>query len=282
MNSVPNNPANRGESSGFVFREQMVRKRRFSFFPEVSVEVAAAGTSVTVYHPLRTIATQLSAGYAVQLKFGALYRGFWASACGAHQLFLMAAFERHLTQFLFRNNEEPTVYQRMLIGATAGVLTTPTVTPFDMAAVQKQLKRTFVPKDFTQLFRGIVPLAFRQAGLGAGMFILPQLMAEKLHAMSPSTAENHPKIVKLSTGFAAGCVTVTATQLFEFARLMMQEDVRKEKYPTTLSAFKAMPNQFFSVRGLKMYGVRLSVVAAATMAMNASREFFTNCFKGKD
>lgn len=274
MNPVQKNSTQPSGSVGFAYRKQKKRDRR-SFFSHTLAEIAAATTSVAAYHPLRTVATQLSAGTPLQWKLSVLYRGFLGSALGAHQLFLMSALERQLSSLFFRRrDEQPAVWQQFLSGAAAGLLTAPTVTPLDMVVVQRQLNRKFALFEPSKLYRGFWPVAFRQAGLGAGMFILPNLMTHKFRERFPDQAAKHEKKVKIVMGFLGGFFTATATQFFEVARLRMQEDIGREKYPTTWSAFKSVPQQLFSARGIKMYGARLSVVAVATVVMNNSREFF--------
>lgn len=273
MNRIPSNEGRTNEA--FVFKNPDHQPvKRFQFLNNLFVEMGAAGTSVTAYHPLRTITTVLANGDKVKWRFPALYKGYFASALGAHQLFLMAEFERRLKDFYTQNHEHLSLFERTVIGAIAGVLTAPTVTPCDMWMMQKQLNQPRPQHVFT-LFRGFVPMAFRQAGLGAGMFILPSIIAENLHQAFPRQAEKHERVFKMGVGFFAGCVTATATQAFEMARILMQSDAKRQKYKTTWSACRDVPGQMIAPRGLKIYLTRLSVIGVATVVMFNTREMYS-------
>lgn len=282
MNTFPETPREPAGSWGLTYRKQNQRERTPLSFLNSAVEMAAAFTSVTAYHPFRTVATRLAAGAPVEWQPRGLYRGFLASALGAHQFALTADMYHRFRQSAFlQGGDEPTALQKFMMGGFAGLLTTPTVTPLDMVAVQRQLNQTFDRRCLTLFYRGLVPTVLRQAGVGAGMVVLPELLADKVNKSFPSYATDHSQLVKVTTAASAGCLSSLATQFFETARLLMQADVTKQKYPTSWTAFKAVPEQLLSQRGAKMTSARLAVVTVATVAMDQSRAFYSRLFKGE-
>lgn len=274
MNSTSNATGKVNET--FAFKPPVNNKpaHQFNFYKSFFVEMAAAGTAVTAYHPLRTVSTHLLKGDKVVLT--SLYKGFFASLLGGHQLFLMGYFERRLKNRFFQNHNEPSIAQRTVMGAIAGLLTAPTVTPCDMWMMQRQLNQQR-PAQVCTFYRGFFAVAYRQMGLGAGMFVLPEIVAEKLKQSFPEKVEKHERCFKMGISLAAGCFTATVTQGFEVARMLMQTDAQSQKYKTTWSALKEVPNQIFTPRGFKIYLARLSVIAVATVVMFNIRENFSEC-----
>ena len=282
MNTFPETPREPTGSWGLTYRKQNQRERMPFSFLSSAIEMAAAFTSVTAYHPFRTVATRLAAGAPVEWQPRGLYRGFVASALGAHQFALTADMYRRLRQSAFHEaGDEPTALQKFMMAGFAGLMTTPTVTPLDMVVVQRQLNQTFDRRCLTLYYRGLVPTALRQVGVGAGMVVLPELLADEVNTSFPSYAAAHSQLVKVTTAASAGCLSALATQFFETARLLMQADVTKQKYHTSWKTFKAVPEQLFSQRGAQMTSVRLVVVVVATVAMNQSRTFYSRLFKGE-
>lgn len=274
MNSTSNATGKANER--FAFKPPVNNKPapKFNFYKSFFVEMAAAGTAVTAYHPLRTISTHLSKGDKV--VFSSLYKGFFGSVLGGHQLFLMGYFEKKLKHVFFQNHEEPSLVHRTAIGALAGLLTAPTVTPCDMWMMQRQLNQPR-PAHVCTFYRGFFAVAYRQIGLGAGMFVLPQIVAEKLKQSFPENVEKHERSFKMGISLVAGGFTATVTQGFEVARMLMQSDAQRQKYKTTWSALKEVPKQMFTSRGFKIYLTRLSVIAVATVVMFNTREKFSEC-----
>lgn len=246
-------------------------------FKKAAIEFLSAGSSVTAYHPFKTIGQQIFKGINLNLTPKALYQGFLGSALAAHQLFLMGTLDVFLKDIF--NIKDPSQFQKMGMGALAGALTTFTVTPCEMMAIQKQNK---APIFFNTLFRGGVPLFFRQAGLGAGMLTCPSLVYEGCMNLFPEFTKEHEKSVKISSGLSVGAMTSAMTQIFEQARVMMQNDPLGETYKGAKDALQKAPAQMLSTKGAHMFAIRLATVAIATLVLSAARETYPKFIFNKE
>jgi hypothetical protein len=256
-----------------------VTKREDSFpqatLKKAAIEFLAAGSSVTAYHPFKNIGQQIFKGIDLNLTPKALYRGFLGSALAAHQLFLMGTLDGFLQEIF--HIKDPSQCQKIGIGALAGALTTFTVTPCEMMAIQKQNKD---PLLLNTLFRGGVPLFFRQTGLGAGMLTGPSALYERCKTLFPEFTQEHEKSVKIGSSLSVGAAAAAMTQIFEQARVMMQNDPLGETYKDAKTALQKAPDQMLSTRGRHMFAIRLATVAIATLVLSAARETYPILWDG--
>lgn len=246
-----------------------------SAFKKAAVEFLAAGSSVTAYHPFKTIGQQIFKGINLDLSVKALYRGFLGSALAAHQLFFMGT----LNAFLKEVFENPSQFQKMGLAALAGALTTFTVTPCEMLTIQKQNQ---LPLLINTLMRGSVPLFYRQTGLGIGMLECPNLMKEKFKSLFPNFAKKHEKSIKVVSCLTAGGITAAITQIFEQARIMMQNDPHGEKYKNATTALQKAPSEMCSSKGKNMFAIRLATLVIATLVLNAAKETYPKMIFNKE
>lgn len=246
-----------------------------SAFNKAITEFLSAGTSVTAYHPFKTMGQQIFKGSNLDLSPTTLYRGFSGSALGAHQLFLMGA----LYGFLKEHFENPSPFQKMGLGGLAGALTTFTVTPCEMMSIQKQNQ---MPLLINTLSRGWQALLGRQVGLGIGMLECPGLLQEKFKALFPNFAKEHAWTVKVGCSLTVGAVTAAMTQIFEQARIMMQNDPRGEKYKDAMAALQKAPLEMMSSKGTSLFAIRLATLAVATLAFSIARETYPKMIFNKE
>lgn len=244
-----------------IYREDTPTQKTFK---KAATEFLAAGSSVFAYHPFKTIGQQIFTGINLNLTPKALYRGFLGSALAAHQLFLMGTLEGFLKEIFQAENTTP--FQKMGLGALAGTLTTFTVTPCEMMTIQKQNKK---PIHFNTLFRGGVPIFFRQAGLGAGMLACPSLMQEKGRTLFPNE-----KMLKIGSCLIAGALSAAMTQVFDQARIMMQNDPHGSEYHNAKTALKRAPKEMLTSKGKCLFALRLATVAVATLVLSTAREAY--------
>lgn len=241
---------------------------------KAAAEFLAAVSSVTAYHPFRSIGQQIFQGTAVNVTPKALYRGFIWGALSAHQLFLMGSIEGLMRDIFFKKDEVPSFTKKLALGAIAGAFSTITVTPCEMLTVLRQ--RGVKENRYTLkiLYRGTGPLFYRQSGLGAGMLVCPSLVYKQFQDSFPSITEQHARAVKLGTSFLVGASTATLTQVFEQARMMMQNDPEGAVYKNTKMALQKAPALMISGNGYKLFAIRLTTIAIATIVLSTAREIY--------
>lgn len=235
---------------------------------QVLVQASAAATSAFVYHPMRTVATQLCTRQPIQYNCRVLYRGFRPSIIGAHQLMIMGSAMKFLEQE--RNSSTiPQIAQGILAGAASA----PSTTPCEARTVYDQLN--IQPKmGMNTFFRGFTMVCLRQMGLGVGMFIIPGIVAKKGREVFPSFTDQHDHITKIASSCIGGHAAVVITHVPEVARTLMQADPDGINYPTARAAVRAALRQIPTPRGGLMFFVRLNIVGVAAVVMNGTREIY--------
>lgn len=240
----------------------------------IFVELASTVTAVVAYQPLRTVAISLVTQTEIKLKPSILYRGFSFNLLCAHQLFVMGTINKFLNASL-ATGDNNSMLQKVFIAAISGGFTTLSTTPLEFMMLQKQLKNSQFNFMSRACYRGIAPMGIRQMGLGVGMFVLPEMIAEQARQFVPEFCESHQKIERAISGFSGGVIASTVTQLPEVARTLMQADIHSEKYPSNSKAFKAAWQQIHTKNGIRAYFARLAVLAVATAVLTASREGYS-------
>lgn len=243
-------------------------------YKKAATEFLAAGSSVTAYHPFRSIGQQIFQGTTMDFTPKALYRGFIWGSFSAHQLFLMGTIESVLKDIFCNKNEPPSFAKNLSLGAIAGAFTTITVTPCEMLTVFRQRGVKGIPYNLKTLYRGAGPLFFRQSGLGAGMLVCPSLVYKQIQQLYPSIEERHERAVKLCSSFFVGAITAATTQVFEQARMMMQNDPEGAVYKNTGMALQKAPSQMLSGNGPSLFAIRLTTLAIATIVLSTARETY--------
>ena len=243
-------------------------------YKKAATEFLAAGSSVTAYHPFRSIGQQIFQGGTIDLTPRALYRGFTWGSLSAHQLFLMGTIEGLFRDIFYKKNEPPSFAKKITLGALAGACTTITVTPCEMLTILRQRGASNHSYHLKTLYRGIGPLLFRQSGLGAGMLVCPSLVYRQFKASFPLITDRHAKAVKLGSSFFVGAITAALTQVFEQARMMMQNDPDGAVYKNTKMAFEKAPSLMISKNGRSLFAIRLMTMAVATIVLSSARETY--------
>lgn len=235
-------------------------------YKKAATEFLAAGSSVTAYYPFKSVGQQIFLGTAKDFRPQVLYRGYMWGAIGAHQLFLMGSIQVLLKDFFCKTNESISFAKDLGLGAIAGAFTTITVTPCEKLMIN--------PNSFKALFRGTVPVLFRQSGLGAGMLVCPSVVFQQFKTLFPCFTDKNEKAIKLSSSFVVGAITAAVTQVFEQARMMMQNDPEGAVYKNAKVALQQAPSQMVSKRGRSLFAIRLVVIAVATIVLSAAREAY--------
>ena len=235
---------------------------------QVLVQMAAAMTSVLVYHPMRTVATQLCTRAPIQYSCRALYRGFRPSIIGAHQLMIMGSAMKFLEQ-----ERHTSAIPQIVQGILAGAVSAPLATPCEALTVYGQLNIQS-KRGVSTLFRGFTMISLRQMGLGIGMFIIPGIVAKKGHEAFPSFTDQHDQVTKIASSCIGGYAAVIITHVPEVARTLMQADPNGIKYPTARAAMQIALQEIPTPRGRKMFFVRLNIIGVAAVVMNSSREIY--------
>lgn len=255
----------------------------------IIVEGASTVTAVILYHPARSISVQLLERIVdvskkikpIDFYPRSLYKGFAFGTLGAHQLFLIGYFGHLFTKSCSKQHTEFSFFENILIGAAAGFLTTGTVTPFEVLTLRKQQNHT-IPYPLSAFYRGVIPQALRQIGLGIGILALPTFFTNKAQEFAPEFYGKHSRVVKICNGFLAGALAAAITQIPEIARQLLQMDPFAKKYPTTQSAFNAALKILPQAAGKQQFGIRIGVLAIATAATNTGRETYSKYFFNKE
>lgn len=186
----------------------------------------------------------------------------------------MGIIEGLMRDIFYKKNEVPSFSKKLALGAIAGAISTISVTPCEMLTVLRQ--RGVIENRYTlkTLYRGTGPLFFRQSGLGAGMLVCPSLVYKQFQAIFPSITEQHARAVKLGTSFLVGATTAALTQVFEQARMMMQNDPEGAVYKNTKMALQKAPSLMISGNGPSLFAIRLMIIAIATIVLSTARETY--------
>ena len=185
----------------------------------------------------------------------------------------MGTIEGALKDIFLKKNESPPLATRLGIGAISGALTTFTVTPCEMLTVLRQRGIQETPSVKT-LYRGIGPVLLRQSGLGAGMLVCPSIVFNQCQKLYPTSDKNQTYAMKLSSSFFVGATISSLTQVFEQARMMMQNDLEGTVYKNTKVALQKAPAEMLSERGLSLFAIRLTTIAIATIVLSPAREAY--------
>lgn len=255
----------------------------------IMVEGASTVTAVTLYHPVRSISVQLlnrivdvaKKNKPINFHPRILYKGFMYGTLGAHQLFLIGYFGHLLRKSCSKHHTEISFFENILIGAASGFITTGTITPFEVLTIRKQQDHT-IRYPLSAFYRGVIPQALRQIGLGIGILALPTFFANKAQEFAPEFYGKHPRTVKICSGFLAGIITAAITQIPEIARQLLQMDPSGKKYPTTQSAFNVALKILRQPAGKQQFGIRIGVLAIATAATHTGRETYSKYFFTKE
>lgn len=250
-----------------------------TLYTQAWIEGASAATSVTAYHPFRTLLVQGVTNSKINLNPKTLYRGFTSGLASSHQLFLMGYIHNFL-KTKWSANRELTSSENMAIGACAGLGSAPTVCPFELYTTRQQLEKDCPNLTDRKIFRGFTLMALRQMGLGACMFSLPPILNARCLSYFPSVCRDHEKGVKIGASFISGAMGALLTQIPETGRILMQRDLHGEQYQRSVDAIKVAARDFTNNKGFKMMGLRLIIVGIATSVMNQGREFYTKIAKG--
>jgi Mitochondrial carrier protein len=269
-------------------------KEEWDFFKTVfeksCVNTMAGMNAVTCYQPFRAWATQLMRHQPVSFKIQDMYKGFFPQLMTSHQLVIMGMADAMIARYVFgKENKDMNRWESFIKASFAGMLSAPSVTPFEMMNVQMQTnpgstfrmvwERVMNSQDKTVKYKGFTPTLMRNWGVGVGMFFVPEQFKKMVGPyVSKEWMEEHPVTWSVVSNIFGGIFGTAVTQVPDMARVKMQSD-KENKYPTARSAFEASAKEVFKPGPMKAFLCRMGVVGVATVVMLESRKLFDNMLK---
>lgn len=232
-----------------------------SNFDKAKVDAASALTAVCAYHPFRTLASNSQKGLPLTMKSmtpQALYAGFIPAVGLSHQLFAISfIYEQCKTK-----NED--VAASLQAGAVSAVSTS----YFEGKVIRKQsaIKLSAEKNGLAVTCRGVTPTAFRQMGVGMGMFVFPGWFERKFIEHTGAECKENPS--KRAYAFAGGVAAALITQYPDTVRVVMQSDPDIKLKEACQVAF----GQMRSRNAVVSWCLRVVVLGVASTIMSWGRE----------
>jgi hypothetical protein len=265
-------------------------QNRWDQMQQMITNGVSTATAATAIHPLRQFSRAWILGETISFHPRWVFKALPTNMINiGHQLMIIKSVGVYWSNNYGENGQSITSWDRFKIGCIAGIISTPTATITEGCLVRMQkrgnthsfyqdIKETFQKGGTKVFFRGFSPMAFRQIGMGMGMFFFPfecKRIFESYFSSQKEDGKDRTSFYQILGGMQASLITQTV----ECMRTYMQ-NLPQEYKPTSIKTIAKEVHKGLSLNKMwKPTVARLGTIGIAYGVTSYTQESYRTMCK---